>query len=298
MLINHANLSAMFTGFKRTFRRGVELANPMWDQIAMRIPSSTEMEDYDWLGVHPQMKEWVGDRVIESLGTHGFQIVNKTWENTLGVEREKLEDDKEGIYSPIIERMGEASALHVDTLVWDLLNNGRDAGSLGYDGVPFFAATHPHEDAGTVSNVDTGGAGPYWYLADLGRSTKPLIYQDRRALDFVAKTSLTDDNVFHQRKFLFGVDARYNVGYGLWQYIYASNQTLNATNLEAAMEALWSMTADNGLPIDVKPTHLIVPTTLVFDAENLIATQLTGGGNTNIHKDRLQIMVSKFLATS
>ncbi len=298
MLINHSNLATLFTGFKRTFQRGVELANPMWQEVAMRIPSSTEMEDYDWLGTHPQMKEWLGDRVIESLGNHGFQIANRDWENTLGVDRNKIEDDKEGIYTPMLERMGEASSLHVDTLVWDLLNNGRAATSLGYDGVPFFSASHPHEDLGTVTNLDSGGAGPYWYVADMSRSTKPLIFQDRKSMEFVAKTSLTDDSVFHQKKFLFGVDARYNVGYGLWQYIYASNQTLNAANLESALEALWNMRADNGLPINIKPSHIIVPTTLVFDAESLLAAQLTGGGNTNIHEGRLKPMVSQFLATS
>lgn len=299
MLINHSSLGVIFTGFKATFMRGFELATPKWQEVAMEIPSETEKEEYDWLGVSPGMREWLGDRHVQSLQTHGFTIVNKDWEQTVGVERNKIEDDRFGVYTPLVQRMGEAAALHPDELVFGLLNDGQLATSLAYDGVPFLSAVHPHEDLGTLSNLDTGGAGPFWYLADLASAAvKPLIYQRRKSPQFISKTSLTDDNVFHQRQFLMGADARYNVGYGLWQQIFASNQVLDEANFEAAWEALIAFTADNGKPLNIMPDSLIVPSNLMFDAKRLIEKQLVSAGETNIHQGSVKIVMNKHLTTT
>lgn len=297
MLVNHHTLGKLFTGLKRTFDRGWELATPIWGQVAMEIPSNTELEEYDWLGVAPGMREWLGDRVIQSLGTHQYSIRNKDWEWTLGVERNKIEDDRVGIYTPITQRAGEAARLHLDELVFDMLNNGRSTDGFhnSYDGVPFFAATHPHETEGTNANVHTNGSGPYWYLADLSSVIKPIIVQMRKQPQFVSKMAPTDDNVFFEKKFLMGADGRYNVGYGLWQNIFASNRTLDATNLEAAWTAMVGLNADNGKPLNVSPTHLIIPTTLQFTAKRLIEANLVSGGDSNIHAGSLKIIMSKHL---
>ena len=50
------------------------------------------------------------NRVITTIGTHGFTIKNRKWEQTVEVKREVLEDDREGLYAPISQRMGEAAA--------------------------------------------------------------------------------------------------------------------------------------------------------------------------------------------
>lgn len=54
-----------------------------------------------------------------------------------------------------------------------------------------------------------------WYMACTSRAIKPLIFQQRQAPVFVAKNNVTDDNVFFQKKFIFGVDARGAAGYSL-----------------------------------------------------------------------------------
>lgn len=299
MLINHANLRTIFTGFKSTFQRGWELRKPMYQRVSIIVPSNTEIEEYDWLGVAPGMREWLGDRVIHSLASHGFTIKNKDWEQTVGVERNKIEDDRFGVYSPIVMRMGEAAALHPDELVFgDLFNNGNAADHVGYDGVPFFGTTHPHEIEGTVANADLGGAGPRWYLASLKGALKPIIWQDRKKPQFVSKTSLTDDNVFWQKQFIMGADARYNAGYGMWQYIFASNRALDETNFEAAWTALTQMTADNGKPMLVEPDTLIIPSELKFDAKRLINQTLISQGETNIHLNEVDVLMSFHLNNS
>lgn len=55
-----------------------------------------------------------------------------------------------------------------------------------------------------------------WYLADTSNAIKGLVWQLRKAPQFVAKTDLTDDNVFFQKQFVWGVDARGVGGYGPW----------------------------------------------------------------------------------
>jgi phage major head subunit gpT-like protein len=58
-----------------------------------------------------------------------------------------------------------------------------------------------------------------WYLDYVGNVVKPFINQTRQAPMFV---SLTDPNsserVFMQKEFLYGVEERRAVDYGLWQY--------------------------------------------------------------------------------
>ncbi|WP_417050343.1 Mu-like prophage major head subunit gpT family protein [Dysosmobacter welbionis] len=44
----------------------------------------------------------------------------------------------------------------------------------------------------------------------------------RRRPQLVTKDSPSDDNVFFNKEFIYGVDARYNAGYGLWQLAFGS----------------------------------------------------------------------------
>lgn len=55
-----------------------------------------------------------------------------------------------------------------------------------------------------------------WYLADTTKAIKPFVFQQRKAPQFVSKTAETDENVFHDRQFLYGMDSRGAVGYALW----------------------------------------------------------------------------------
>jgi len=55
-----------------------------------------------------------------------------------------------------------------------------------------------------------------WYLADTSRPVRPLLFQQRKAPEFVAKTQPINDNVFFDREFLWGVDSRGAAGYSLW----------------------------------------------------------------------------------
>ena len=62
-----------------------------------------------------------------------------------------------------------------------------------------------------------------WYLLDTSKVLKPFIWQSRKAPQMVAKTNLTDDNVFMYDEFLWGVDLRGNAGYGLPQLAFGAH---------------------------------------------------------------------------
>lgn len=54
------------------------------------------------------------------------------------------------------------------------------------------------------------------YMFDTTKAIKALVFQQRKAPQFVSKTAESDENVFHDRQFLYGMDSRGAVGYALW----------------------------------------------------------------------------------
>lgn len=298
MLINHANLKTLYIAFKAAFQGALGQAESQYLQIATVVPSSTGTEEYGWLGAIPNVREWVGDRVVHGIQSHGYSIKNKTFELTVAVPRESIEDDTYGLYTPMMSEMGTSVGAHGDQLAFGLLKAGR--GTNSYDGVPFFSASHPViDDKGkpaTQSNVDDSGGGQvYWYVLDLSRSIKPIVFQDRKQPNFVARTNETDDNVFSRREFEYGVDMRRNVGFGLWQLAQSSNKALDKANLKAAITALSGRKGDHGRPLGLKATHLVVPSSLEFEARELLENERDAAGATNVMRGRLQLMVAPWL---
>lgn len=298
MIVNRANLTILNTAFKAAFQSGLSQAASQYATIATVVPSTTAVEEYGWLGNMHSMREWIGERVVHGVSEYGYSIKNRKFELTESVPRDKIEDDQYGIFTPLMEEMGRATAAHPDELVFGLLKDGRNA--LCYDGTPFFGAAHPvvlaNGKLGTQSNINdgAGGAGT-WYVLDLTRSLRPMIFQNRKADNFVAKTADTDENVFNADAFVWGVDNRRNAGFGFWQMAQSSDKVLDATNLKAAVTALQTRKGDHGRPLGLRATHLAVPAGLEFQALELLATQRNAAGADNVLNGRLQIVASPWL---
>lgn len=62
----------------------------------------------------------------------------------------------------------------------------------------------------------------YWFLACLNKPIKPFILQMRKEAQFVVLDNYDDENVFMRKEFIYGVDYRGAVGYGLPHLIYGS----------------------------------------------------------------------------
>jgi phage major head subunit gpT-like protein len=121
MEISANNLTTLFTGFDTIFQKGFEMAPSYYEKICSIVPSSTSQTIYPWLGRTTGFREWVGDRVLQALEAHAYTIVNKTFEDTVGIERERIEDDQYGVYSPVIEQLGWDARTHPDQLIFGMM---------------------------------------------------------------------------------------------------------------------------------------------------------------------------------
>lgn len=294
MLINKENLSLLFHGFKASFNKGFSGAETAYKTIAMVVPSATSEETYGWLGQFPQMREWVGSRVIQNLMAHSYKIVNKDFEQTISVPRNDIEDDKYGIFAPMFQEMGRTAAETPDQLVFDLLANGFS--QTCYDGQYFFDADHPvgnGEAAPTSQSNVQAGAGAAWYLLDCSRAVKPMIFQERRPLNnLVNKTAPTDDNVFWNKEYIYGGDGRCNVGFGLWQLAYASKAPLTAANYALARAAMMNRRGDSGRPLGIRPDTLVVDPGNESAALKILNSENAAGGETNEWKGTAKLLVT------
>jgi len=297
MIINGANLSMLYKGFKTSFQKGLDEAPSQWSVIATRVTSTTREEEYGWLGRFPNLREWIGDRVIQNMKTHSYSIKNKTYEGTVSVDRDDIKDDNIGIYAPMFEEMGRSTKAHDDLLVWGLLKQGWTGKC--YDGQAFFDTDHPvlGEDGKEVSVANTdGGTGTPWFLIDDTRALKPLIFQEREKFQFVAKDDPKDDNVFMRKEYVYGVDGRRNVGFGFWQFAWGSKQELTPETYALARKSLMEMKGDHGRPLGLRPTKLIVPPGLEGKALKILNNDNAAGGETNEWKGTAQAVVVPWLA--
>jgi len=285
-LVTSPLIQALFTGFKKLFQDAQDVAPSHWQKIATEVSSTTKSNTYGWLGKFPKFREWIGDRVFNSMKAFGYSIVNKDWETSVAVARNDIEDDEIGIYTPLFQEAGRAAKVQPDELVFGALKKGTS--ELCYDGQFFFDADHPvyanADGTGAVTTVSNSDVdltarpdNPIWFLMDTSRAIKPIIFQNRKKPVLTAMTSLTDEAVFVSKEFRFGVDSRNNVGYGFWQMAYASNQPLDKDNFAKAKAALESFKADGGQPLGIEATLLVVPPLLESAGRKLVVKDENGG---------------------
>ena len=304
-IITAAVLTALNTMLRKEFSDAYAAARAasVYQRIATTVPSTTASTTYDWLGDFPDLREWVGARVVRDMKAQGYQITNRLFEGTVGVQRTAIEDDSHGVYGPLAARMGQSAAQHPDKLLAALMAGGNAA--LCYDGQFFFDTDHPvypNVDgtgvATTVSNYNNGGGspGPAWYLLDTRSPLRPFIFQERTKPEFESKTNpATSDAVFDVDQFKYGVRYRCNGGYAFWQMAYCSRAALNAANFEAARLAMEQLTADGGRPLGISPNLIVVSAANRSAAQNLFDMALIGGGNSNPNYKAVEIIVSPWL---
>lgn len=153
MIVNQASLKGLNVSYSAAYNKAFEGVKSNYEKIATTVPSTTAETNYKWLGQIPQMREWIGDREIQSLSAYDYIIKNKKFEMTVSVPRDDIEDDQYGIYTPLFSNMGESAAQHPDILCFDALKAGFT--EKCYDGKTFFAEDHPSGEGGKkkVSNL-------------------------------------------------------------------------------------------------------------------------------------------------
>lgn len=307
MQLTPANLGHLFTGFQTAFRAGLGSAPSQYAMVAMTTNSTTSEETYGWMKDLPGIREWIGPRVVHNISAAAYTIVNKPWELTIGVDRDKIEDDKFGIYAPMFNEIGRQTGEFPNRLVFDQLKAGFT--TTCFDGQYFFDTDHPvilpvlDEDGKptgamapqSVSNMQAGSGEP-WFLMDLSRSLKPIVYQNRRAFDFQRMDAPTNEVVFDRKEYRYGVEGRMNVGFGFWQLAHASKATLNHDNYAAARAAMQAFKRDHGSPLGINPTHLVVGPALEGKGRQIVENQRKANGEDNEWKGTAQLLVVPWLA--
>lgn len=296
MLVSKDNLDLVFKGFKTIYKAAFDGTKSHKDTLAMTVSSQAREEQYGWLGQFPALRKWVGDRHVKQLTAHGFSIRNEKFESTVSIERDDISDDRLGIYQPFVSEMGRAAKQHPETLIFQLLMSGFE--TTCFDGQNFFDADHPKDphdgETQSVSNMQDG-TGPAWYLLDLSKVIKPIIWQDREPYDFQTVTDDKDASVFLTDKYLYGIRARVNCGFGMWQLAFASKAELTAANYAAARAAMSAFEGDRGHKLGITPTHLVVPSALEAQARTLLmADQIAGSSNT--WKGSAELIVTPWLS--
>jgi len=287
MTPNAENLSSLFTSYNATLNKAKTAAPSFYKKLSMVVPSTTRENQYGWLGAMPNLREWVGDRIIHQLSIEGFVLRNKEFEATVAVRRTDVEDDQYGVYGPMFEKMGHDAAQHPHELVLALLRDGFTR--ICYDNQYFFDTDHPvggQGEAPIVSvNNSGGGSGTPWYLLDCSQPLKPLVFQERLPYKLTSLDREQDEGVFSRGEYLYGVRARGNAGFGLWQLAFGSKQTLSGTNYAAARAAMMAFKSDSGKVLNITPTHLVVPPSLEEGARQIVVADRDAGGAANVWHD-------------
>lgn len=298
MDITPANMGHILTGFQTVFNDGFDAAPSHYEAVSMTVQSTGRSETYGWLAKLPVIREWVGERLLQDLGGAKYELENLDFESTVTVPRNDVLDDRFGVFAPAVKEMGFTSRQHPDKLLFGLLKRGFDRRC--YDGQYFFDTDHPVGD-GTVGGGDVSqsnrqdGAGPAWFLIDGSRAIRPFVWQERQPYKFTALTDDGDHHVFMHKEFVYGVHARVNAGFGLWQLAFGSMAPLTPANYSAARAAMQNFRKANGDVIGVNPTHLIVPPALEEEARTILFADETGG-NSNVWRGSAELIQPPFVA--
>ncbi|MEW5683016.1 MAG: Mu-like prophage major head subunit gpT family protein [Pseudomonadota bacterium] len=306
-IINSATLNALRVSFSKKYQEGVARAEPQLSQIATVVQSSSKSNTYGWLGQFPKFREWIGDRVLKSMKEHSYTVTNKSFESTVEVDRDDIQDDTVGVYAPLMDELGYASAVFPDELAFPLLKAGFT--NECFDGQYFFDTDHPVnaevDGSGadeSVSNVIIDGAyvGEPWFLLDVSRAIKPIIYQERTKPAFVAMDNPNDEGVFMRKMFRYGVDVRCNVGYGFWQMAIGVKKTLGYQSLWDAITMMKGFKADGGRPLGLgkRKLLLVVPSSMEQLALQLKEREQISDGTTTVSnelRNKFDVLVADFL---
>lgn len=291
-------LEALFVSMSAAFNQGVEASKPQWNMVATEIPSSGASNYYGWLKDLPGIKEWIGARQLADVGKHGYSIENKTFESSIKVKREDIEDDQVGIYSVIARNYGDQVAMFPDTLTYPLLVAGFT--TLCYDGQNFFDSDHPLDTtpssvfSNVVGNPATDTGSP-WFLIDDTKFLKPIVFQNRRPFLF-KNMNPSEEYTWFNNQMAAGVDGRCNVGFSLPQLAIGSKAALTEANYEAAKQLFAKMKRADSTPLGVRATKLVVGPANEAAAKKLINRMLIDGGDSNPYYNDVEVVVSPFIA--
>jgi len=140
------NFSAIFNNIFMTSQTGVP-------SLCLEVDSTSESENYNWLGGHPRMREWIDERRPSGTNANNFMIRGRDWEASMEVDRNVFLFDKLNLVKPRIAGLAHEAQRHPRELALSLLTAGFT--SKAWDGKNYF---DDHSNGGKVwLNNNLGG---------------------------------------------------------------------------------------------------------------------------------------------
>lgn len=278
LLLVQKALNTVYAKAMTDLTKGPDAIAKLGAMIALETSSTSASELYNTLNDVEDIRQWVGDRFVDSLANQEFEIPNVDFEKTIGVKRPAIQDNKLGTYTLSVQLLAGKVAKFSGTKLVSMLK-AADTTKCA-DGQFLCDTDHEGLNGSSQSNW-AGGSGERWFLVNRASIMRPFIVQKRKEFEFVSLFDPKDQNVFMRNEFLYGVDGRYGFGAGFWHTIYGSRQTLNATSYAAAVAAMEGFTSPKGSVIGAAPDLLICSPNLKAAALNITRSALVNGGETN-----------------
>lgn len=150
MALDTAKATVTLNILQQKFDSAVKAATPFYPNVSTIIDSTGADETYATLGGANGVREWLGDRQFKELRAGRFSIVNKKWESSELIAKDDIDDDRVGLYGPVMEQLAVEAAYHPDELLFSTMIAG--ATSACFDGQNFFDTDHAWGDSGTQDN--------------------------------------------------------------------------------------------------------------------------------------------------
>src|SRR5437879_5761855 len=74
-----------------------DMVDSVYGKITSTLPCTSEQLVLGWTGLIPKMRVWSGPRVVNEAAPQTYTIIPKPYENTLAIDRFRLDDDQFGV---------------------------------------------------------------------------------------------------------------------------------------------------------------------------------------------------------
>lgn len=283
------------------------LANPLFAPQSANLITEMSIDDtkvdFNFLLDNRGLKKLKKNIEKKAAIEKSIVLLTEEWHDNLTVSTRDLTSRHGDKYRMQAEGIGASVGPWRDQQVANLLKSGGAAFTKeSFDGVPFFSAAHPMNLAGEnispYANLDSGGAGNYWYLFDT-RRVRPVFLNWKTRPE---AHNLGPDSEHAKTAFevMWNIYADAGFGLTLWYFAYASNKTLNEENFNAArmaMEAVptYAKTDDGDQVMGVMPTLLVVGRSNRLAGEKLIKSATINGGDPNPLYNATDLLVLSYL---
>jgi len=118
--------------------------------LATRYTSTTASNNYAFLEALGSWSEWHGARQFRDIASDDYKVINRTFESSIKMPKEQLEDDQVGMYLDIVPSMTSGWFKKQQALIMSVLTSN----PLAYDGKALFATDRAYGDS-TINNLTT-----------------------------------------------------------------------------------------------------------------------------------------------